>query len=122
MNTRYFDNKQKAKYRSAKPTLTDQAGANDTDINVIVKKFTISGQAPGTTKEAVFADFTEMPTNLRDMIEAGRSLQRELGKLPQQLRDLSVDELLSLTPEAVAQKLAPPAPAPAEPKKEEIKS
>lgn len=127
MKTRYHENKERAKYRNTDPTMTDQASANETDVNVIVKRFTISGQAPGTTKEATFADFTELPDNLRDMIEAGRSLQREMSKLPAALKELTVDELLALTPEAMKNKLTPPVPPappadpPADPKKETIK-
>lgn len=114
MKTNYHRNKEKAKSRNTEPSLTDQSAARDTDINVIVKSFLVHGQAPGRMEAPIQdADFTNMPTDLRGMIEEGRELHSRLAKLPPELRDIPVTELLALTPEQLKNKLTPPAPPPA---------
>lgn len=116
MNTNYHRNKQRAIYNNTEPSMTDQGAARDTDINVIVKSFLIHGQAPGTTQEALYADFTEMPDDLAGYIERSKQLEQHRRLLPKQLQDLPLEELLALTPEKLTAILTPATPAaPAEP-------
>ncbi|WNK12988.1 MAG: internal scaffolding protein [Microvirus sp.] len=105
----YQKNRIKARTVNHQPTLTDQAGARDTDINVIVKQFLVHGQMPGTTKQPIpDADFTRLPTDLRGFIDLGRSIQDNKAKLPPSLQGMSTDKLLALTPEELKIILAPP--------------
>jgi len=111
----YAQNKIKAKTVSKKPTLTDQASARDADINVIVGQFLTHGQVPGTTKQPIVgADFTKMPTDLRGFIDLGKSLEKNKARLPAQLKGMTTDKLLSLTPEELKTILAPPEEKPKE--------
>lgn len=105
MNSNYKRNKELAKYRDDTPTLTDQASAKDTDINVIVGGFLRHGTVPGTTKEAMYEDFSQLPEDLRGFIERGRTIETNRGLLPEVLRTLPIDELLALTPETLREKL-----------------
>lgn len=112
----YAKNKRLAITRPKKPTLTDQAGAKDTDINVIIKQFTQHGQLP-QGPEPMYGDFTNLPTDLRGFIDLGRSLKTNRDKLPAALKDMNVDALLALTPAQITTILTPPK----EPAKEETK-
>lgn len=109
----YYTNKQRAKTRTTKPSLTDQSQAPETDINVIVGRFLRTGQAPGG-KQPMFGDFTALDGDLRSMIERARSLHRERYKLPKELQNLPIEELLALTPHKLKDILTPPAPSPAD--------
>lgn len=92
------------------PSETDQSGYDDTDINVIVKRYGVYGTVPGGMTPPQFGtDYTEVPTDLRDMIEAARMLEIYRGELPEALRALNVNDLLSMTPQAIADILNPPA-------------
>jgi len=96
---------------NTQPSETDQSGAEDTDINVIVKRYGVFGTVPSGTKTPNYgADLSEVPTDLRDMIEAARMLEIYRGELPESLRALNVNDLLTLTPAAIAAILNPPAP------------
>lgn len=108
------DKRAKAAYRDKSPTLTDQSQAAETDINVIVKRYGVHGQAPGTTREPMYGDFTGLPTDLRGFIETGRALEEHRERLPEKLRDMPITELLALTPEELTNILTPPAPPPGE--------
>jgi len=111
----YQKNRLKARTFSNKPTLTDQAGARDTDINVIVGQFMVHGQLPGNSKQPIQgADFTNMPTDLRGFIELGKSIETNKQKLPPQLKGMSLEKILSLTPEELKTILAPPEEKPKE--------
>jgi len=115
----YQINRIKARTVNNEPSLTDQAGAKDADINVIVGQFLIHGQMPGTTKTPIpGADFTNMPTDLRGFIELGRSIENKKRQLPPQLKGMTTAQLLALTPEELKTILAPPQE---EAKKEEPK-
>lgn len=113
-------NKQLAKTINTEPTLTDQAGARDTDINVIVGQFGIHGQAPGAPTDPIYGDFTGLPNGLRESIETARRLKQHMNRLPDQLKGMTTEEILALTPETLRAKLTP-ADKPAEPVKEETK-
>lgn len=90
------------------PSETDQTGADDTDINVIVKRYGVYGTMPSGAKTPQYGqDTADLPNDLRGFIEAGRSVERLRGELPPQLAGLSVEELLSYTPQALADMLKP---------------
>lgn len=104
------------------PSDTDQAGARETDINVIVGKMLKTGVVPGNGKEGEYGDFSELPEDLRDMIHLTREMPALQKKLPSQLGSLTLQQLMDLTPEQANAIMNPPAPTPEkrpEPPKEE---
>jgi len=102
-----------------KPTLTDQSQAKDTDINIIVKRFGVTGKVPGADGQAMSGDFTNLPRDLREMIDRSRDITKLRSKLPAALKGKSVEELLTLTPDQLTNILTPPANTPADTPKEE---
>lgn len=113
----YYAHKAECVTYNTEPTLTDQASARDTDINVIVQRYTQHGQVPATMKKAMSGDFTDLPTSLRDLLEMGRQLQSHRRNLPEELQGIPIKELLTLTPQQLKEKLKKPEP-PAEQKDE----
>lgn len=103
----YQRNKALAVTINNEPTMTDQTGARDTDINVIVANYTVHGQAPGTADEAMYEDFSELPTDLRGFLELAESLEHHKGNLPKQLQQMNLETLLGLTHEQLTQILKP---------------
>jgi len=101
-------NKELAITRDTTPSLTDQGAARDTDINVIVGQFLVHGKVPGAKNPPLYGDFTELPKDLRGMIELANSLKTNKDRLPEQLRGIPIAELLALTPAEINAKLAPP--------------
>jgi len=112
----YYQNRQRARTQNNEPTMTDQSQAKDTDINVIVNQFMKTGQAPGAATQPMYGDFTQLPNDLRGMIELNRSMKDKRASLPPQLKDLALEELLALTPEALEAKLKPAEQPKEEPK------
>lgn len=117
----YYNNRQRARTFNNEPSLTDQSGAKDTDINIIVQKFKITGTVPGAQGQPMGGDFTQFPTDLRDLIHTARDLNAHRQRLPAKLRNIPLEELLALTPEQLNNILTPPAPPPAEPKGDDNK-
>lgn len=115
----YQKNRLVARIRNIGPTKTEQSGAKDTDINVIIGKFKISGRVPAPAGDPIYGDFTTLPDDLRGMIEEAKSMKDRRAKLPPVLRDLPVEELLSLTPDKLSSILSPPAQPAGETKTEE---
>lgn len=116
----YAENRKRARTINTQPTLTDQAGARDTDINVIVKTFTRTGMVPGAQGTPIFGqDFTKLPMDLRGYIETARELEDIRQRLPPQLQNMDLAELMALTPTDIHTKLQPPAPTPATKEKDE---
>jgi len=110
----YQLNKARAKTRNnGKPSLTDQSQARDTDINVIVGRFLKTGTAPGANQAPLSGDFSKLPTDLRGMIETSRDLKKLRHKLPPELKDKPIEEILALQPHEITRILTPPAPPPA---------
>lgn len=109
----YRINKALAVFINTEDTLTDQSQANDTDINVIVQRYGITGTAPGAPTPPQYEDYSELPNNLKDMIEQVRDVRLLRQTLPPGLREIPVDKLLTLTPTDIENILAPPAPPPA---------
>lgn len=109
----YALNKANSRTKNTKPTLTDQSAAQDTDRNVIVKKFMVTSQVPAG-RPGFYANLAELPEDLRGFINQARSLQNLRGNLPPELRNLSLNDILALTPEQLRDKLKKPEP-PAKP-------
>lgn len=110
----YAHNKANSATRNTKPTLTDQAGARDTDINVIVGRFGLGNLAPGNSQEPIYGDFTELPRDLRGFLHQARGIQELVSRLPDKLKDIPLNELTTLTREQLNAIFAPP-PAPPAP-------
>lgn len=103
----YQKNRLKAQTKNTLPTLTDQAAARSTDINVIVGQFNIGGQAPGNAMKPIAGDFSEIPQGLREMMDAARTMKGVRERLPEQLRSYSLEQLLALTPQDIKRILTP---------------
>lgn len=98
------------------PTLTDQSGAAETDLNIILTRYLQSGTVPGQQGEPMYTDWTELPEDFRGFIEAGRNIDRLTEQLPQALRQLTTSQLFALTNEQINAILTPPAKTTDEPK------
>lgn len=110
----YQGNKERSKIRTTKPSLTDQSQAKSTDINVIVGQFRISGRVPGAPVEPLPpGDYSNVPGDLRSMIEETRRIESYRRRLPQALREKPIEELLTLTTDQLTAILQPPAAPPA---------
>lgn len=95
----YKANKLRARTFTKTPTATDQAGARETDINVIVGRMLPTGTVPGLKTQPVYADWTRFPDTLQEMINQARSIEKHLGDLPPWLENLAIQDLMALTPE-----------------------
>ena len=101
------------------PTMTDQSQKSQTDINVIVTQFLRTGQTP-VGKPGMYADFSQLPEDLRGFIEMGRSIETLHSSLPPELQDLKAHELFAMTNEQIMARIVPPN-KPADEKKDEQK-
>jgi len=110
----YATRKLAAGYRSAKPSLTEQSGARETDINVIISRFAVSGTVPSSRTPPMSGDFSELPADLRGIIDMGKRLNALRDRLPPQLRSMSNEQLCTLTMEQLNTILTPPATPPAQ--------
>jgi len=117
----YATNKRNARTRTTAPTLTDQSQARETDINIIVGRYIHTGRAPGAAQQPMHGDFSQLPMDLRGFIESGRELTKHRRKLPKELQKLTVQELISLTPEQLSNILTPATTPPVPPAKEDPK-
>lgn len=118
MISNYYERANRLATVNTEPTMTDQSQANDTDINVIVKRYGVHGTVPGTSAEARFEDLSNFPDNLRDVLDTAREIDTHLGRLPDQLKGKTLLELMALTPDDITNILTPePTPAPTEEKK-----
>jgi len=97
----YRANKARARFYNTQPSMTDQSQANDTDVNIIMKKYAVTGTAPGAPKAPMYIDMTNFPTTLRGVLEEGRKMGAYRRALPEQLRDKPIEELLMLTTEEI---------------------
>lgn len=109
---RYIANKLNAIHNNTEPSMADQSQARDTDINVIIGRFGIGHMAKGNGKVPMYEDFSDMPRDLRGYIEQARGLETLRERLPEQLKNQKLDELLSLTPQQIHGLLFPQTPAP----------
>jgi len=56
--------------------------ARDTDLNIIVEKFKITGRVPSAQQQPIAGDFTNLPDDLRGFIETAKSIKDCRAKLP----------------------------------------
>lgn len=106
----YAINKQRAIYRDTTPTLTDQAGADASNINIIVGQQLITGYAPGAPKPPLFGDFSNFPRDLRETLELSQAAKSIRNQLPVELRNVPIEDLLQLTTDDLTRILTPPKP------------
>lgn len=105
----FHEHRKKTKTVASSISLTDQAAAKHTDLNVIVSQFRITGQAPGNTLQPmVGADLSQVPEDLRGFIEQSRKLAEHRKELPVQLQNLPIEDLLGMTGEQFKAILTPP--------------
>lgn len=100
------------------PTETDQSGAAETDLNVILKRYAQSGTIQSHGLPPMYEDWTELPEDFRGFIHKARELGALQDKLPAQLRNLPTEALLALTREQLSTILTPPAQPTDKPKEE----
>lgn len=67
------------------PTMTQQADAMDTDINLIVKRFTTTGQLPQIQAQAMYEDFTAV-TDYRNALDMVRAADEAFMEIPAAIR------------------------------------
>lgn len=67
------------------PRRTIQSAKDETDINVIVKRFGVSGQAPGASRMPAYGDFTGV-SDFRTAQEYVRAAQESFNALPSHVR------------------------------------
>jgi len=94
----YRENKRRAITPTIGVTMTDQSGAEATDINVIVRKMNQTGMMPAGAKQPIYADFSDIPNNLKDMLDMSRNLEEHRSQLPEGLQGLSTAELINTPP------------------------
>lgn len=109
---RYKANKADAVTFNTDPTLTDQSMAETTDINIIVTQFLRTGQHP-MAPQGTYADYTQFPTDLREMFETARGVKEQVAALPKELRGIPLEELVNMTNEQITAMLPKPASEPA---------
>lgn len=99
----------KARTVNNEPTMTDQSGASETDLNVVLKRYAQSGTIQSHGKEPMYYDWTEFPEDFRGYLAAARNAEDLREQLPPGLRNMPDAQLLALTPEQIEQMLTPPA-------------
>lgn len=104
----YYERARSLATFNTEPTLTDQSGAKETDLNIIVQRFTISGQLPQGSGQPTYGDFSQLPADLRGFIETAEKLDELRSQLPEQLRNMETTALLALTPDQVRTIIGPP--------------
>jgi len=116
----YQLNRIKARTRTTTPTLTDQSQLKNTDINLMLGNFEFGDVKTGVGAAAAptYEDYSEVPTDFRDIIELQRQLPNTRQKLPPALQGIPIDQLLNLTQQQLLEILTPPAPEPAKPTEE----
>lgn len=67
------------------PTMTQQGDAEGTNINVIMAKYTKTGQMPQLIAQPLFGDFTDMP-DYRQAIERIRDAEDAFLQVPAKVR------------------------------------
>jgi len=98
----------KARTHNTEPTMTDQSGARETDLNVILTRYAQSGTIQSHGKEPIYEDWTKYPEDFRGYIHQSRETARLRDKLPDQLKKMTDQELLALTVDQLNNILAPP--------------
>lgn len=96
-------------------SLADQSQADDTNINVILRKYGATGVAMGVAGPPQYLDHTQLPEDLREAYDQIRNVGRLRDSLPDALRNKPLEELNALTLEQLNAILHPPAAPPAPP-------
>lgn len=111
----YYENAKRAETYTTEPTMTDQSQAAETDINVIVGRMLPTNMVPGRPGEPIYADWTTVPKDLRDLINQGRSLMKHHSELPAALQEFAIEDLIQLTPQEINSILRPVQPTGTQP-------
>lgn len=99
-------------------SMADQSQAEDTNINVILRKYGVTGVATGRAGPPQYLDHTEHPEDYRQAIELTRKIGTLQQQLPEQLKNMTLEQVTHLSNEQLNAILAPPK---TEPPKEETK-
>lgn len=85
---RNTDGKESDKYATIndEADMTQQSDADETDINLIVKKFGVTGQVNGVLQPALYGDFTSVG-NYRDALDMVRAADEAFLELPAKVRE-----------------------------------
>lgn len=89
------------------PTETDQSGATETDLNVILQRYAQSGTLQGQAGQPMYYDWTEYPEDFRGYLEMARNADTLKQQLPTQLAHMTEEQLLALTPADILKILTP---------------
>lgn len=116
MTPSYYERARGLATKTVDPTLTDQSGREQTDINIIINHMHKFGSVGVKPRPSMYGDFTAIPPDIRGVIEQARSIDLLRGQLPKELKNLTVQDLVELTPERLTTILTPP------PTKEAIKT
>lgn len=83
-----YANQKKDGFKSInlEPSLTQQSDLNETDINVIMKKYNVTGQVPAVLAEGIFGDFTTV-TDFRDAQDKLLAAQEAFAQVPAKIRE-----------------------------------
>ena len=65
---------------------TQATDGNETDVNKIMARFTRTGHMPLATKEAQYADVTELQSDMTEILERGRQAFKEWENLNNEAR------------------------------------
>jgi len=103
-------NKLRGRTTNTKPTKTDQSGARDTDLNIIVKRMITTGTVPGASGDPLYGDFSALPRDYRAFIHQARDIEKLRGELPPELANLTVEDLVMMDDKALADYLKPKEP------------
>jgi len=93
----YYQNRTHARTVNNEPSLTEQSMARDTDLNIIVEKFKITGRVPSAQHNPSRATSPTSRTTSGDSSKPQKH-QDCRAKLPPQLREMPIEQLLALNP------------------------
>ncbi len=68
------------------PTLAQQSFKEDSDINVILERFNITGELPSSAREPQYGDFLDTPVDYKQALDVVMSAQSAFNALPARLR------------------------------------
>lgn len=68
------------------PSLTQQHDKDEADINVLVKRFGVTGEVPQTTVAPVYSDFTEIATDYHSAMNLILQADQAFSELPADVR------------------------------------
>lgn len=68
------------------PSLTQQSDADETDINIIVKKYVKGAGLPNVTQQPIYGDFTGDGYTYREMVEKIQAADAAFQEIPADIR------------------------------------